>query len=205
MRRTAATTSTITITAAIAIALSLGACEDKDAPPEQGAGESEPAAPEAGADEPTVDGAGAEKPAAAAVELVEIDLTEALSEAGREAETTVVIDAPEGATVEEAFGSVVVTAGETFALSIGTDAADLDEARTFMKDNDVQKFQRFVVDEPDVVAAEAEAFRRKSVFMTANVEVGEETLSCESERGGKSFDEAAVRAMIKACKTMRLK
>src|SRR5690606_37818496 len=122
-----------TFAAVLGLTVTLGACDKKEGEVAAPAAEA-PAAGEPAAGEPAAAAPAAEEPAAApaaAVEMAELDITAALTAAGREAETTVVIDAPKGATVKEEFGSVIVEGGDTFALTIGTEAADIAEAKKF--------------------------------------------------------------------------
>ena len=117
------------------------------------------------------------------VELAPLDITAALTKAGRSAKTKVTVMAPKGAKASESYGDVEVVAGKTFALVVTPKAQDLAKDKAYHKKNTMQKHKGFVVDGADGFISKAELAGKTSHFMTANKKVGSETLGCKSLRG----------------------
>jgi hypothetical protein len=170
-----------TLIAVVLFSLSVG-CGDKKGDEKKGGGPDQPPAAESKAPPPKQ------------VKLVATDL----SPAGIEA----TMQAPEGATVKEAFGSAeVATADNSFHLEIGTDKADMAARKAEIDGNDINKLKRYVIDEPDGILYESVVMGKSEFHLLVNAEGGESGFECQDSKG-PSYTEAQAQAMFKACKTL---
>ena len=112
------------------------------------------------------------------------------------------VQAPEGATAKESFGSVEVTQGTGFALQISKDARDLAGAKKEISSNDVNKLKRFVVDTADEQVYESEVMGKTQFHFNANVKVGDRAFTCENVKGGADKTLAQTQAMLASCKSL---
>ena len=174
---------TKTLTAVMVIALAVGCGDKKD----DGKKSERPAQP-----------AGESKtPPSPPAKMVATDL----SPAGIEA----TMQAPEGATVKEAFGSgEVQTADGSFHLEISTDKADLAARKAEIEANDINKLESYVVDGPDGVLYKSVVMGKSEFHLLVNAEGGETGFECQDSKG-PSYTEAQAQAMFAACKTITAK
>ncbi len=171
---------TNTLIAVILISLLVGCGDKKDE--KTGEGPAKPAAGESKAPPP--------KP----VTWVATDLAPAGIEA--------TLQAPEGATVKEAFGSAeVATADNSFHLEISTDKADMAARKAEIGSNDINKLKRYVIDEADGILYESVVMGKGEFHLLVNAEGGESGFECQDSKG-PSYTEDQAQAMFKACKTL---
>jgi hypothetical protein len=123
-----------------------------------------------------------------------------LSEAGIKAS----IQAPEGATAVESYGSAEIKVGDgsSFYLEINSGAPDMAEVIQFWKDNTMQKLKTTHVETDDVLIVETDAYGTISFWLDANVSVGDEAYHCRSGRGAPIFDRAQIDAFLTACQSL---
>ena len=146
----------------------------------------------------TAPGAGAE-PTAPEVKLVALDL-------GPCGETFqgVAVQAPAGAKAAEDFGACSVKAGATFQIEVhSTGPEDFAKAKAEIGKNDINRFVRWVVEEPELLVYESKVMNSE-YHVAAVAKAGDKVLSCEDTKG-PTYSEADARVMGKACKTLAKK
>jgi hypothetical protein len=150
---------------------------------------------------PNTDGPTAEAPAATpeeapATALAALDL----SEAGIKAS----IQAPEGATAADSYGTAEVKVGDgsSFYLEINSGAPDMAELIQEWKDNTMQKLKTTHVETDDVLIVETDAYGTISFWLDASVSVGDEAYHCRSGRGAPSFNRAQIDGFLTACQAL---
>lgn len=115
------------------------------------------------------------------------------------------VQAPEGASVKEAFGRAEVeTAGGGFHIEIAAEKADLAARKQEIEANDVNRFKRYVVDDADGVLYQSELMGKPEYHLLVNVDGGEAGFECEDSKG-PVYTEAQARAMFAACRTLTAK
>jgi hypothetical protein len=112
------------------------------------------------------------------------------------------LQAPEGAKAAEEFGSVVVSAGESFQLQINSNHADLAASKKEIEANTVNKLKSFVTDSPTELVYETEVMGKAEFHFLANVELDGAKYNCEDKKG-QAFTKADVDAMLAACKSLK--
>lgn len=89
-----------------------------------------------------------------------------------------------------------------FAVVVDDQAADLAARKAEIQADTVNRLERFVTDEPDVLVYETEAMPGQPEFhFVANVEVGDRTLSCRDETG-PFWTRAQIDTMVRACRSL---
>lgn len=135
----------------------------------------------------------ADATAAAPVKLAPLSLEDAEIEA--------TLQAPEGAKAADEFGAVVVSAGESFQLQVGTGATDLAARKKEIEGNTVNKLKSFVTDTATELVYETEVMGKPEFHFVANVELGDAKYNCEDKKG-QAFTKADIDAMLAACKSL---
>jgi hypothetical protein len=135
----------------------------------------------------------ADATAAAPVELAALSL----EDAGIDAK----LQAPKGAKATEEFGSVVVSAGESFQLQINTNHADIAASKKEIEGNTVNKLKSFVTDAAAELVYESEVMGKAEFHFLANVELEGAKYNCEDKKG-QAFTKADIDAMLAACKSL---
>ncbi len=151
--------------------------------------------------EPNADAPAAEAPTAAPEEAPAADLAALdLSEAGIKAS----IQAPEGATAADSYGTAEVKVGDgsSFYLEINSGAPDMAELIQGWKDNTMQKLKTTHVETDDVLIVETDAYGSISFWLDASVSVGDEAYHCRSGRGAPSFNRAQIDTFLTACQSL---
>jgi hypothetical protein len=135
-------------------------------------------------------------PATPAAALAALDL----SEAGIKAS----IQAPEGATAKDSYGTVEIKVddGSSFFLEINSGAPDMAELVQEWKDNTMQKLQATHVETTDVLIVETDAFGTTSFWLDASVSIGDQAYHCRSGRGAPSFDRGQIDSFLAACQSL---
>lgn len=123
-----------------------------------------------------------------------------LSEAGIKA----AIQAPEGATAKDSYGTVEIKVddGSSFFLEINSGAPDMAELVQGWKDNTMQKLTATHTSTDDVLIVETNAFGTTSFWLDVAVSVGDEAYHCRSGRGAPSFDRGQIDSFLTACQSL---
>ncbi len=115
----------------------------------------------------------------------------------------ITITAPKGAAIDTAGGlpSVVIT--DHMAIGLGGER-DLKEKRQQAQDDSLQKFSRFLVDQPDAILWEAKSSidGTPNYLVFVNVKLGDKVKSCETSGYG-NFTQANAEAILAACRGMK--
>jgi hypothetical protein len=119
-----------------------------------------------------------------------------------DAEIEATLQAPEGAKAADEFGAVVVSAGESFQLQIGTGPTDLAARKKEIEGNTVNKLKGFVTDAPTELVYETEVMGKPEFHFVANVELDGAKYNCEDKKG-QAFTKADIDAMLAACKSLK--
>jgi hypothetical protein len=173
--------SVVVVMAALAIG-----CKDK----KDGAAASGSGAPAAGGTAPAVK----EAPPA---KLAAVDLS-----VGGDDFKKLTVQAPEGATAKESFGSVEITQGDGFGLQISKDAGNLADLKKEITANDVNKLKRFVSETATEQVYETEVMGKTQFHFNANVKVGDKEYRCENTKGGADKTLPQINAMLASCKSL---
>ena len=134
----------------------------------------------------------AEKPAAPEVKLAPIALQS----------IPFMMEAPEGATVEESFTGYIIRSGAGFAIEYSEDASPVADIKAEAEANDINKIKKFVIDEENGFLTENEVMRKTEYHFYYVATQGDQTYQFENEKGPSyTLDQAM--AMYNACKSLK--
>ena len=144
-------------------------------------------------------------PAAKPLELTEkVDIGAAVLKADPDDSgwNGITIAAPKGAVIDTAGGSPSLVIDDHMSVGLGGEK-DLAEKRQQAQDDQLQKFARFVVDEPDAILWEGKSTidGSSNFLLVVNVKLGDKTKSCTTDGYG-SYTQANAEAVLKACRGM---
>jgi len=105
--------------------------------------------------------------------------------------------------VEQSWGATEIKVGKEFQISITESEGDIALTKSDIAGNDVNKFKRFVKDEPTLVFWESEITGPEYHFYTI-VKTGNTSYVIEDIKG-EIFSEKAAQTMIDASKTLKAK
>jgi hypothetical protein len=105
--------------------------------------------------------------------------------------------------VEQSWGATEIKVGKEFQISITESEGDIALTKSDIAGNDVNKFKRFVKDEPTLVFWESEITGPEYHFYTV-VKTGNTSYVIEDIKG-EIFSEKAAQTMIDASKTLKAK
>lgn len=105
--------------------------------------------------------------------------------------------------MEQSWGATEIKVGKEFQISISEGEGDIALTKSDIAGNDVNKFKRFVKDEPTLLFWESEITEPEFHFYTI-VKPGAVSYVVEDIKG-EIFNEKAVQAMIDASKTLKVK
>jgi hypothetical protein len=105
--------------------------------------------------------------------------------------------------VEQSWGATEVKVGKDFQVSVKEDEGDISLTKSDIAGNDVNKFKRFVKDEPTLLFWESEITQPEFHFYTI-VKAGTASYVVEDIKG-EVFNEKATQTMIDASKTLKAK
>lgn len=115
-----------------------------------------------------------------------------------------IIKAPADPAVEQVAGAYEVKANEDFQLVVAEGAGDMNLMKSDIQNNDVNKFTRFLVEEPDAILFESQITEPEFHFFV--VKKGSNNTVYEiQDLKGKIFTEEQARAMFEAAKASRVK
>ncbi|HEX8515297.1 MAG TPA: hypothetical protein VF868_03790 [Bacteroidia bacterium] len=105
--------------------------------------------------------------------------------------------------VEQSWGATEIKVGKDFQISVTEGEGDIALTKSDIAGNDVNKFKRFVKDEPTLVFWESEITEPEYHFYTI-VKAGTTSYLVEDIKG-EIFNEKAAQTMIDASKTLKVK
>lgn len=106
------------------------------------------------------------------------------------------IKAPAGSKIDTAGGSASVVITDNMSIGLGGER-DIAEKKKAAQESGLQKFKRFLVDEPNAILWETDD---ANFLFVVNVKVGEERIkSCETSGYG-TFTQQAAETLLGACK-----
>jgi len=149
---------------------------------------------------PTAPAAPAAPPAKPIELTTKLDIGAAVS--GQDKDNTswngVSIKAPEGAKIDASSGGTMVFITDQMSIGLGGEK-DMAEKKQQAQAGALQKFVKFIVDEPNAFLWEAEG---PNFLFVANVKLGEDKVkSCETSGYG-TFTQQAAEKLLEACKGM---
>ena len=113
--------------------------------------------------------------------------------------------APAGAKVDASMGGTMLVIDDSMSVGLGGEK-DLAEKKKAAQDHPLQKFVRFVLEEPDAIIWEATISEGdpSNFLLVANVKLGDEKVkSCDTDGYG-TFTEANARKVLEACRSLKL-
>lgn len=105
--------------------------------------------------------------------------------------------------IEQSWGATEIKVGKDFQISITESEGDIALTKSDIAGNDVNKFKRFVKDEPTLVFWESEITGSEYHFYSI-VKAGTSSYVIEDIKG-EIFNEKGVQTMIDAAKTLKAK
>lgn len=105
--------------------------------------------------------------------------------------------------VEQSWGATEIKVGKEFQISVSEGEGDVALTKSDIAGNDVNKFKRFVKDEPTLVFWESEITEPEYHFYTI-VKPGNTSYVVEDIKG-EVFNEKGAQTMIDAAKTLKAK
>ncbi len=103
--------------------------------------------------------------------------------------------------VEQSWGAVEIKVGKTFQLSVKVGEGDIALKKSDIAGNDVNKFKRYVVDEPNALLWESQIMEPE-FHLYAVVKIGDASYEVE-DIAGEIFPEAAAVKMLESAKAMK--
>lgn len=105
--------------------------------------------------------------------------------------------------VEQSWGATEIKIGKEFQISISEGEGDMPLMQSDIAGNDVNKFKRFVKEEPALIFWESEITQPEFHFYTI-IKAGKLSYIVEDIKG-EIFDEKSVQKMVESSKTLKLK
>lgn len=105
--------------------------------------------------------------------------------------------------MEQSWGATEIKVGKEFQISVSEGEGDVALAKSDIAGNDVNKFKRFIKDEPTLLFWESQITEPEFHFYTI-VKPGATSYIVEDIKG-EIFNEKAVQTMIDASKTLKAK
>ena len=130
--------------------------------------------------------------------LVPLDLSKA------SASFPLIMQAPEGATAADDFGSIVVKKGANFQVEIGSSPKDIEGLKKEIKSNTLNKLKSFLVDTPAALLYETTVMGKSEFHFAANVKAGGTTFGAEDTKG-PAYTRADAELMLKCFQTLTAK
>ncbi len=117
----------------------------------------------------------------------------------------VIIMAPGGAAARDDYGAVKISMEPDFQMEFSEEeAVDFLVRKKEIEANGINKLKKYHVDTADTLVYETEIMGKPEFHFIATVKVGETLYLCEDQKG-PVFSQAAVSAMLVACRSARLK
>jgi hypothetical protein len=125
--------------------------------------------------------------------------------------TPATIDVPDTTSTKleaalQSSGTIVIKSGKDFQISITPGEGDVALKKSDISSDDVKKFKRFVVDEPNSLIWEAQVNGLSPEFhFYTIVKTGKESYVIEDIKDADSFGEESIKKMTEAAKTIKVK
>jgi hypothetical protein len=103
--------------------------------------------------------------------------------------------------VQQSWGAVEIKVGKAFQVSVKDGQGDIPLKKSDIAGNDVNKFKRYVVDEPNALLWESQIMEPEFHFY-AVVKAGDASYEVE-DIAGEIFSEAAATKMLESAKAMK--
>jgi hypothetical protein len=105
---------------------------------------------------------------------------------------------------EESSGALIIKAGNSFAVAVYEEAADLELKRSDIKADEINKLNAFLSDEPNAIFWES-AITEPEYHFLLNSTVGETSYSFQDHQAseGKVPSKSAVQKMFDSCKNIK--
>ena len=117
----------------------------------------------------------------------------------------VIIMAPGGAAARDDYGAVEIAREPDFQMEFSEEeAVDFLARKKEIEANGINKLKKYHVDTADTLVYETEVMGKPELHFVATVKVGETLYLCEDQKG-PVFSQAAVSAMLAACRSAKLK
>ena len=116
----------------------------------------------------------------------------------------VIMQAPEGATAADDFGSVLVKKGANFQVEVSSSAKDLAALKKEITANTLNKFKKFYVETADALLYESTLMGKSEFHFVANAKVGGTTYGAEDTKG-PVYTKADAELMLKCFQTLAAK
>jgi len=106
--------------------------------------------------------------------------------------------------VEQTYGALEITVGANFAVSISEQAEDIEAKKKEIKEDEVNKIQSFLVEEPTAIFWESAITESEFHFMI-NQKIGTAEYNIKDliNTDAKPFDKAAVQKMFDSAKNIK--
>ena len=105
--------------------------------------------------------------------------------------------------ITQSWGATEIKVGKEFQVSVIEDKGDIELAKSDIKGNDVNKFKRFLTEEPNIIVYESE-ITQPEFHMYAIIKVGNTSYVVEDIKG-EIFSEASIKAMLESAKSIKEK
>lgn len=105
---------------------------------------------------------------------------------------------------EQTNGALDIKVGTNFALSINEQAADIDMRKMDIKDDELNKFKNYLIEEPTAIMWESEIVQPEFHFLL-NQKIGNNDYSFEDIRDteAKAFSKDAMQKMFESAKNIK--
>ena len=130
--------------------------------------------------------------------LVPLDLSKA------SASFPLIMQAPEGATAADDFGSLVVKKGANFQVEISSSPKDIEGLKKEIKSNTLNKLKSFLVDTPIAILYESAVMGKSEFHFAANIKAGGTMFGAEDTKG-PVYTRADAELMLKSFQTLTAK
>lgn len=105
--------------------------------------------------------------------------------------------------ITQSWGATEIKIGKDFQISISEGEGDIELAKSDIKSNDVNKFKRYIVQEPNILMYESEIIQPE-FHLYAIIKTEKATYIVEDIKGD-IFSEQAIKLMLEAAKSIKLK
>lgn len=117
---------------------------------------------------------------------------------------SLIIKAPADPAVEQVAGAYEVKANDEFQLVVAEGPGDMNLMKSDIQKNDVNKFTRFIIDEPDAILYESQITTPEFHFFVVKKGANNTTYEIQDVKS-KIFTEEQAKAMFEAAKASRVK
>ena len=105
--------------------------------------------------------------------------------------------------IDQSWGATEIKVGKEFQISVSAGEGDMALAKSDVAGNDVNKFKRYVVDEPEAILYES-AITEPEFHFYSVIKVGDASYVVEDIKG-EMFSEKSAQTMLQSAKGMKAK